>query len=140
MDIVESKVQMFNDWQSPIKDEYIEKYLTEHQKRGLNLKAITDGESAYVAADYVIIATPANYDPKKNFVDTSVIETVINLVLQSSDTVIMVVRSTIPVGYTERIFEKFEMKRIIFSLEFLRESKDRHDKEKYVFLAYIVSQ
>lgn len=127
VDIVEFKVQMLNNWQSPIQDEYIEKYLAEHEERGLNLKATTDGASAYADADYVIIAAPTNYDPQKNFFDTSAVETVIDLVLQSSDTAVMVIKSTIPVGYTERIREKFETNRIIFSPEFLRESKALYD-------------
>lgn len=129
VDIVESKVQMLNNWQSPIQDDYIEKYLTEAKdgKRELNLIITTDGASAYADADYVIIATPTNYDPQKNFFDTSAVESVIELVLKSSDIAVMVIKSTIPVGYTERMREKYQTNRIIFSPEFLRESKALYD-------------
>lgn len=129
IDIVESKVQMLNEWKSPIQDECIEKYLTEAKegKRNLNLNATTDGSSAYATADYVIIAAPTNYDPYKNFFDTSAVESVIELVLKSSDSAVMVIKSTIPVGYTEKVREKFGTTRIIFSPEFLRESKALYD-------------
>lgn len=129
VDIVASKVQMLNEWEPPIKDEYIEKYFTEAKegKRNLNLSATTDGASAYATADYVIIAVPTDYDPHKNFFDTSAVESVINLVLKSSDSAVMVIKSTIPVGYTEKVREKFGTTRIIFSPEFLRESKALYD-------------
>lgn len=129
VDIVPEKIEKLNRYISPIKDEYIERYLTEAKegKRELNLRATTDGADAYSTADYVIIAAPTNYDPQKNFFDTSAVEDVIKLVLKSSDHAIMVIKSTIPVGYTKRIREQFECDRIIFSPEFLRESKALYD-------------
>ena len=127
VDVVESKVEMINNWTSPIQDEYIEKYLYEHEERKLNLKATMDGAAAYASADFVIIAVPTNYDPNKNFFDTSAVESVIELVLSSSDTAIMVIKSTIPVGYTESVKKKYGTDRIIFSPEFLRESKALYD-------------
>ena len=127
VDIVPEKVEKINNWKSPIQDEYIEKYLSEHEQRGLNLRATTDGASAYKDADYVIIAAPTNYDPQKDFFDCSAVESVIKLVLESSDKAIMVIKSTIPVGYTKRVREKFNTNRIIFSPEFLRESKALYD-------------
>ena len=129
VDIVSEKVDMLNNWKSPIQDEYIEKYLKEAKegKRHLHLTATTDGISAYSSADYVIIAAPTNYDPQKNFFDCSAVEAVIDLVLKSSDTAIMVIKSTIPVGYTKKIREQFKTDRIIFSPEFLRESKALYD-------------
>ena len=127
VDIIKEKVDKINNWQSPIQDEYIEKYLAEHEARGLNLVATVNGASAYKSADYVIIAAPTNYDPQKNFFDCSAVESVIELVLQSSDHAMMVIKSTIPVGYTERVREKYHTDRIIFSPEFLRESKALYD-------------
>lgn len=127
VDIVPEKVEKINNWQSPIQDDYIEKYLSEHQVRGLNLRATTDGVSAYQDADYVIVAAPTNYDPQKNFFDCSAVEAVIDLVLKSSDTATMVIKSTIPVGYTNKAREQFNTDRIIFSPEFLRESKALYD-------------
>lgn len=127
VDIVEEKVDLLNNWKSPIQDEYIEQYLTEHEIRKLNLTATTNGAAAYSKADYVIIATPTDYDPQKNFFDTSAVEAVIDLVLKSSDTAIIVIKSTIPVGYTERVRKQFNTTRIIFSPEFLRESKALYD-------------
>ena len=127
VDIVEDKVDKLNNWESPIKDDYIEKFLLEHEERNLNLCATTDGASAYKDADYVIVAAPTNYDPVKNFFDCSAVETVIDLVLKSSDTAMMVIKSTIPVGYTESVRKKFNTDRIIFSPEFLRESKALYD-------------
>ena len=127
VDIVPEKVEKINKWQSPIQDDYIEKFMAEHEERGLNLTATTDAEAAYSIADYVIIAAPTNYDPQKNFFDTSVVETVIDLVLKSSPTATMVIKSTIPVGYTRRVREKFNTDRILFSPEFLRESKALYD-------------
>ncbi len=127
VDIVEEKVNKINNWQSPIQDEYIEKYLAEHEERGLNLTATLDGASAYKVADFVIIAAPTNYDPKMNFFDCSAVEAVIDLVLKSSDKAVMVIKSTIPVGYTEKVREKFKTDRILFSPEFLRESKALYD-------------
>ncbi|MBR2258956.1 MAG: nucleotide sugar dehydrogenase [Blautia sp.] len=127
VDIVPEKVKKINQWESPIQDEYIEKFLKEHEERHLDLSATMDGETAYAAADYVIIAAPTNYDPQKNFFDTSAVEAVIDLVLKSSDSAIMVIKSTIPVGYTRKIREKFHTDRILFSPEFLRESKALYD-------------
>lgn len=127
VDIVPEKVDMLNDWKSPIRDEYIEKYLLEHEERGLQLKATTDGASAYSSADYVIIAAPTNYDTKKNFFDCSAVEAVIDLVLKSSDKAVMIIKSTIPVGYTKKVRDKFNTDRILFSPEFLRESKALYD-------------
>lgn len=127
VDIVPEKVQMLNAWKSPIQDDYIEKYLTEHEARNLQLHATTDAAQAYKDADFVIIATPTNYDPQKNFFDTSAVEAVIELVLANSDTATMVIKSTIPVGYTKRVREKYNTDRILFSPEFLRESKALYD-------------
>lgn len=127
VDVVPEKVEKLNNWISPIQDDYIEKYLAEHEERGLDLRATTDAESAYSSANFVIIATPTNYDPQKNFFDCSAVESVIKLVLKSSDTAVMIIKSTIPVGYTECVREKFHTDRILFSPEFLRESKALYD-------------
>ena len=127
VDIVPEKVEKINDWCSPIQDDYIEKYLAEHEERQLNLVATTDGATAYASSDYVIVAAPTNYDPQKNFFDCSAVESVIDLVLKSSDKAIIVIKSTIPVGYTKKIREWFHSNRIIFSPEFLRESKALYD-------------
>ena len=127
VDIVQEKVDKLNNWQSPIQDEYIEKFLAEHEERGLKLHATTDGAAAYADADFVIIAAPTNYDPQKNFFDCSAVEAVIELVLKSSPSAIMVIKSTIPVGYTKRVRERFNTDRILFSPEFLRESKALYD-------------
>lgn len=127
VDILPDKVEKINHWVSPIQDDYIEKYLAEHEERGLKLSATTDGASAYANADYVIIAAPTNYDPQKNYFDCSAVESVIELVLQSSDTAVMVIKSTIPVGYTEKVRKKYNTNRILFSPEFLRESKALYD-------------
>ena len=127
VDIVPEKVDKINRWESPIQDEYIEKFMAEHEERGLRLSATTYGSFAYAGADYVIIATPTNYDPQKNFFDTSAVENVIECVMASSEKAIMVIKSTIPVGYTKRIREKYRTNRILFSPEFLRESKALYD-------------
>ena len=127
VDIVPEKVDILNNWQSPIQDDYIEKFLAEHEERGLKLHATLDGADAYKEADFVIIAAPTNYDPQKNFFDCSAVETVIDLVLKSSEKATMVIKSTIPVGYTESVRKKFNTDRIIFSPEFLRESKALYD-------------
>lgn len=129
VDIIPQKVEKLNNWISPIQDDYIEKYLTEAKngERKLSLHATTDGASAYASADYVIIAAPTNYDPQKNSFDCSAVEAVIDMVLKSSDSAIMVIKSTIPVGYTERVKKQFNTDRIIFSPEFLRESKALYD-------------
>ncbi len=127
VDIIPEKVDKINNWQSPIQDDYIEKFLSEHEEKGLKLKATTDGASAYSDADFVIIAAPTNYDPQKNFFDCSAVEAVIELVLKSSPSATMIIKSTIPVGYTKRVSEKFGTDRILFSPEFLRESKALYD-------------
>ena len=124
VDIIPEKVELINQRKSPIQDDYIEKYLAEKE---LNLKATLDAEAAYKDADFVIIAAPTNYDSKKNFFDTSAVETVIGLVLKVNPNAIMVIKSTIPVGYTENIRKKFNTKNILFSPEFLRESKALYD-------------
>lgn len=124
VDIIKEKVDLINQRKSPIRDEYIEKYLREKE---LNLSATLDARSAYKAADFVIIAAPTNYDPKKNFFDTSAVEDVIELVLDVNPSAIMVIKSTIPVGYTKSVQEKYHTKNIIFSPEFLRESKALYD-------------
>ena len=127
VDVIPEKVELLNRWESPIQDEYIEKYLGEHKERKLQLRATLDGASAYASADFVVIAAPTNYDPNKNFFDTSAVEAVIELVLNSSKTASMVIKSTIPVGYTESIRKKYNTDRILFSPEFLRESKALYD-------------
>ena len=124
VDIVPEKVEKINKRISPIQDEYIEKYLKEKE---LNLTATLDAESAYKDADFVVIAAPTNYDSKKNFFDTSAVEAVIKLVIEHNPDAIMVIKSTIPVGYTASIREKFHCDNIIFSPEFLRESKALYD-------------
>ena len=127
VDIVPEKVEKINKWISPIQDDYIELFLEEHEKRELDLRATTDGAEAYAAADYVIIAAPTNYDPQKNYFDCSAVESVIELVLESSPTATMIIKSTIPVGYTEKVRVKYKTDRILFSPEFLRESKALYD-------------
>jgi len=124
VDIIPEKVDMINNRISPIQDDYIEKYLAEKE---LDLTATLDGESAYKDADYVVIAAPTNYDSKKNFFDCSAVEAVIELVLKVNPNAIMVIKSTIPVGYTKSVREKYNTKNIIFSPEFLRESKALYD-------------
>ena len=127
VDVAKDKVDLLNSWKSPIKDDYIEKYLAEHEARGLKLTATTDGESAYAKADYVIIAVPTNYDPEKNFFDCSIVENVVGLAIKCSDTSTLVIKSTIPVGYTESVNRKLGKERVLFSPEFLRESKALYD-------------
>ena len=124
VDIVPEKVDLINNRKSPIQDEYIEKYLAE---KDLDLTATLDGEAAYKTAEFVIIAAPTNYDSKKNYFDTSAVEAVIELVLKANPDVIMVIKSTIPVGYTKSVREKYQTENIIFSPEFLRESKALYD-------------
>lgn len=124
VDIIQSKVDMINERISPIQDEYIEKYLSE---KDLYLKATLDAKEAYTDADFVIVAAPTNYDSKKNFFDTSAVESVIDLVMKYNSKAIIVIKSTIPVGYTKFIREKTGSKNIIFSPEFLRESKALYD-------------
>lgn len=124
VDIIPEKVDMINKKQSPIQDDYIEKYLSE---KYLDLTATLDGETAYKNADYVVIAAPTNYDSKKNYFDTSAVEAVIELVLKVNPNAIMVIKSTIPVGYTNSVREKYHTSNIIFSPEFLRESRALYD-------------
>lgn len=124
VDIIKEKVDLINTRKSPIQDDYIEKYLAE---KDLNLEATLDAEYAYSDADFVVIAAPTNYDSKKNFFDTSAVENVIELVLKYNPSAIMVIKSTIPVGYTESVRKKYNTSNIIFSPEFLRESKALYD-------------
>ena len=124
VDVVPEKVELINKRKSPIQDDYIEKYLAEKE---LNLKATTDGAAAYKDADFVVIATPTNYDPVRNYFDTSHVEEVIELVKQVNPDAIMVIKSTIPVGYTENVRKKMNSNNIIFAPEFLRESKALYD-------------
>lgn len=124
VDIVEEKVDMINNKKSPIVDAEIQEYL---EKKELNLRATTDAKSAYTDADYVIISTPTNYDPVKNFFDTSSVEAVIELVMKYNSEAVMVIKSTVPVGYTEEIREKYQCKNLIFSPEFLREGRALYD-------------
>lgn len=124
VDIIPEKVELINNRKSPIQDEYIERYLTEKE---LDLTATLDGETAYKNAEFVVIAAPTNYDSKKNFFDTSAVESVIELVLKVNPNAIMVIKSTIPVGYTASVREKYHTDNIIFSPEFLRESKALYD-------------
>ena len=127
VDIIPEKVDKINNWESPIMDNEITQYLSEHEARGLKLRATTDGASAYSDADYIIIAAPTNYDPQKNYFDCSAVEAVIDLVMKNNDRAYMIIKSTIPVGYTVKVREKFGTDRILFSPEFLRESKALYD-------------
>lgn len=124
VDIIPEKVELINQKKSPIQDDYIEEYLANHT---LDLIATTDGESAYRDADFVVIAAPTNYDSKRNFFDTSAVESVIELVMKVNPDAMMIIKSTIPVGYTRQIREKYRTKNILFSPEFLRESKALYD-------------
>lgn len=124
VDIIPEKVELINNKKSPIQDDYIEKYLAEKE---LDLTATLDGETAYKDAEFVIIAAPTNYDSKKNFFDTSAVEAVIELVMKVNPDAIMVIKSTIPVGFTKSVREKYSTDKIIFSPEFLRESKALYD-------------
>jgi len=131
VDILESKVEKISRWQSPIQDEYIEKYMAEHEVRGLSLTATTDAASAYASADFIIIAAPTNYDPKTNYFDCSAVEAVLGLIKEATADKAakptVVIKSTIPVGYTAHVREQLGMGNIIFSPEFLRESKALYD-------------
>ncbi|MBP3810808.1 MAG: nucleotide sugar dehydrogenase [Clostridiales bacterium] len=131
VDIIPEKVEKINNWVSPIQDEYIEKYMAEHEERKLSLKATTDGASAYKDADFIIVAAPTNYDPKTNFFDCSAVESVLSLIKETTADrefkPTVVIKSTIPVGYTMHVREKLGMDNIIFSPEFLRESKALYD-------------
>ena len=124
VDIIPKKVELINQRKSPIKDDYIEKYLAEKE---LDLVATLDAESAYKDADFVVIAAPTNYDSQKNFFDTSAVESVIKIVMQNNPNAIMVIKSTIPVGFTAAVIEKYHTENIIFCPEFLRESKALYD-------------
>ena len=124
VDIIPAKVELINNRKSPIQDEYIEKYLAEKE---LNLAATLDGESAYRDADFVVIAAPTNYDSKKNYFDTSAVESVIEQVITVNPDAMMVIKSTIPVGFTAMVREKYHCDNILFSPEFLRESKALYD-------------
>lgn len=124
VDVVPEKVDLINNRQSPIQDDYIEKYLAE---KDLHLKATTNGEEAYKNADFIVIVTPTNYDPVKNYFDTTHVEEVIELVMRVNPDAIMVIKSTIPVGYTENVRKKYHCDNIIFAPEFLRESKALYD-------------
>lgn len=124
VDIVPEKVDLINHRKSPIQDDYIEKYFAE---KDLDLTATLDAEMAYKEADFVVIATPTNYDSRENFFDTSAVETVIRLVMKVNPEAIMVIKSTIPVGFTDSVREKYHCANIIFSPEFLRESKALYD-------------
>ena len=131
VDIIPEKVDKLNNWESPIQDDFIEQYLAEHEERQLSLKATTDGESAYKDADFIIVAAPTNYDPKTNFFDCSAVEAVLSLIKdvtgKKKKKPTIVIKSTIPVGYTAQVREKLGMDNIIFSPEFLRESKALYD-------------
>ncbi|SDB69007.1 nucleotide sugar dehydrogenase [Butyrivibrio sp. INlla16] len=124
VDVIDEKVNLINHRKSPIKDEYIEKYLLENE---LKLSATTDGDKAYSEAEYIIIATPTNYDSKKNYFDTTAVESVIEQVLKVNSNAVMVIKSTIPVGYTNSVREKYNTDKILFCPEFLRESKALYD-------------
>lgn len=126
VDIVPEKVAQINEKKSPVRDSYIEKYLAEKK---LNLKATLDGDTAYAEAEFVVVATPTNYDSRKNFFDTSAVESVIDQVLAVNPEVFIVIRSTVPVGFTERIRKKTGSRNILFSPEFLRESKALYDNQ-----------
>ena len=131
VDIIPEKVEKINKWKSPIQDEYIEKFMNEHEERKLKLKATTDSNSAYNEADFIIIAAPTNYDPKTNFFDCSAVETVLAAVKEATVNreikPVIIIKSTIPVGYTVQVQKKMNMNNIIFSPEFLRESKALYD-------------
>ena len=131
VDILPGKVEKLNNWISPIQDEYIEKYLAEHEERGLRLRATTDAMEAYSTADIVVIAAPTNYDPNTNYFDCSAVESVLNLIsvatVEREEKPAVVIKSTVPVGYTAHIRKKLGMNNILFSPEFLRESKALYD-------------
>ena len=120
VDIIQEKVELINNRKSPIQDDYIEDYLA---NKTLNLTATLDAQSAYANADFVVIAAPTNYDSKLNYFDTSAVESVIQLVMKVNPNAIMVIKSTIPVGFTAMVREKYQSENILFSPEFLRESK-----------------
>ena len=127
VDVVREKVEMLSRLQSPVHDEDIEQYLTEHEAGELSLKATTDAARACVSADIVIVAVPTNYDDKRNYFDTSVVDSAIEIALSNSETATIVIKSTVPVGYTESVRKRYKTDRILYSPEFLRESKALHD-------------
>ena len=131
VDIVEAKVEEINRWESPIRDAYIEKYMTEHEERALSLRATTDGASAYAQADFIVVAVPTDYDPNTNFFDCSAVESVLKLIRdvtsEQERKPVIVIKSTVPVGYTASVREKLGMDNVLFSPEFLRESKALYD-------------
>lgn len=127
VDISKNKVDLLNRWKSPIKDEYVEKYLSEHNERGLCIKATTDGLTDYAKADFVVIAVSTNYDSVKNSFDCSIVSSLIETIINHSDNAIIVIKSTVPVGYTSYINEKLGVKRVMFSPEFLRETMALYD-------------
>ncbi len=129
VDVVPEKVELINKRQSPIKDEYIERYPAENVagKRRLDITATLDAEASYANADFVVITTPTNYDSQRNFFDTSAVEAVIRLVIESNPDAVMVIKSTVPVGFTKSVREKYHCRNILFSPEFLRKSKALYD-------------
>lgn len=127
VDIVPEKVDLINAWKSPIQDEYVEKFMAEHEERDLHLHATTDGDTAYADADFIIVAAPTNYDEKLNFFNTSAVESVIEQVLKVNDHGTIVLKSTVPVGFTVKVKKQFNTNRIMFFPEFLRESKALYD-------------
>lgn len=127
VDILPEKVDKINKWLSPIKDEYIENFMNDHEKKSLKLHATLDVDKAYTTADLIVVAVPTNYDSKRNFFDTSAVENVIDTALKYNKNVTFVIKSTVPVGYTQRIRKKIGYDKIIFSPEFLRESKALYD-------------
>ena len=136
VDVVADKVEKLNRRCSPIADEYIEKYLAE---KPLNLKATLDGKAAYADADFVVIATPTNYDPKKNFFDTTHVEEVVELVLSVNPEAVMVIKSTVPVGYTKGLADKYPQGKFLFSPEFLRESQALYVSRKLFIFATVTT-
>ena len=126
VDVSEERVELLNQWKSPIKDEYIERFLSEHEIRNLSLHATTEYQEAYEPADYVVVAVPTNYDPEKNYFDCSIVEAVVKNIIACSERSTIVIKSTVPVGYTSGLCQRFGT-RIIFSPEFLRESKALYD-------------
>ena len=127
VDVSQDKVEKLNNWKSPIRDEYIEKYLSEHIGRGLRLKAVTDAGQSYAESDYIIVAVPTNYDPDKNHFDCSIVEAVVDEAVKHAEIATIVIKSTVPVGFTEKINKRIGNERVIFSPEFLRESKALYD-------------
>ena len=127
VDILPEKVEKLNNRISPVADDMVEQFLSEYESKGLRLKAVLDGDDVYCDMDYVIIAAPTNYDPQKDYFDISAVETVIESVLRQSKNAVMIIKSTVPVGFTARMMKKYDTERILFSPEFLRESKALYD-------------